>query len=235
MSRKPVSPTDHVAHEPCASPALGSEIGEPAIQVLRQFRQLFNAVKTHFQQVEKSAGVGGAQLWALSIIGAHPGIGVSVLARAMDVHQSTASNLVKSLVERHFIVASKAGMDRRAVQLTILAAGQQVLARAPGPFAGVLPQALASMDPSVLQRLNADLAALIVRQRLGPEKQVTMEIQGADVHGQGRGNGGNQTRFLRLQTREDDRRQYRDIHRVTDVVFKRRYVQQGRQAAITVQ
>ena len=41
---------------------------------LRRFRRVFNAVKTHFQQVEKRAGVGGAQLWALSVIGARPGI-----------------------------------------------------------------------------------------------------------------------------------------------------------------
>jgi len=159
----------HLAPHPTERPSLGTEIGEPAIQVLRQFRQLFNAVKSHFQQVEKSAGVGGAQLWALSLIDSHPGIRVNVLAQAMDVHQSTASNLVKSLVERQLVVAQKAGTDRRAVQLTVLAAGQQVLAQAPGPFAGVLPQALASMAPDVLARLNADLAVLIAR--LDPDRR----------------------------------------------------------------
>jgi len=40
----------------------------PATRVLRQFRVVFNAVKTHFRQVEREAGVGGAQLWALSVI-----------------------------------------------------------------------------------------------------------------------------------------------------------------------
>jgi len=29
-------------------------------RVLRQFRVVFNAVKTHFRQVEREAGVGGA-------------------------------------------------------------------------------------------------------------------------------------------------------------------------------
>ena len=70
----------------------------PEVRVLRRFRLVFNAVKTHFQQVEKKAGVGGAQLWALSVIHAHPGIGVNSLAAFMDVHQTTASNLVKALV-----------------------------------------------------------------------------------------------------------------------------------------
>lgn len=139
----------------------GSDIGEPAARVLRRFRLVFNAVKTHFQQVEKKAGVGGAQLWALSIIRASADIGVNDLARAMDVHQSTASNLVKSLVERALVAATKDGPDRRTVQLRITAAGAKVLRRAPGPLTGVLPQALASLDHKALARLDADLALLI--------------------------------------------------------------------------
>jgi DNA-binding MarR family transcriptional regulator len=130
--------------------------------VLRRFRLVFNAVKTHFQQVEKKTGIGGAQLWALSIIRARSGLGVSDLAKAMDVHQSTASNLVKTLVEREMVQVLKDGPDRRTVQLSILPAGAKVLRRAPGPFTGVLPQALASLDPATLRRLDADLAKLIV-------------------------------------------------------------------------
>ena len=137
------------------------ELGEPATSVLRKFRLVFNAVKTHFQQVEKQAGVGGAQLWALSLIQQRPGMGVNDLARAMDVHQSTASNLVKSLVEREMIDTRKDGPDRRAVQLHVLPAGTKVLRRAPGPFAGVLPEALASLDAKTLARLDEDLGRLI--------------------------------------------------------------------------
>jgi DNA-binding MarR family transcriptional regulator len=139
----------------------GGRLGEPAARVLRRFRLVFNAVKTHFQQVEKKAGVGGAQLWALSIIHSRAGIGVNDLARAMDVHQSTASNLVKTLVERDLIGLTKEGPDRRTVQLRILPAGGRVLRRAPGPFSGVLPQALESLDTATLARLDKDLARLI--------------------------------------------------------------------------
>ena len=122
---------------------------------------MFNAVKTHFRQVEKKAGVGGAQVWALSVVREMPGIGVNDLAKAMDVHQSTASNLVKSLVEQELIAALKNGSDRRAVQLHLLPAGAKVLRRAPGPFAGVLPQALAGLDAQTLSRLDKDLGKLI--------------------------------------------------------------------------
>lgn len=148
------------AIEPAAD-RKGAQLTEPAARVLRRFRLVFNAVKAHFQQVERTAGIGGAQLWALSIIRSQPGRGVNDLARAMDVKQSTASNLIKALAERGLIAISRDGPDRRAVQLEVLPAGRKVLKQAPGPFAGVLPEALASLDTQTLERLDADLANLI--------------------------------------------------------------------------
>ena len=153
MSARPklvAFPTDRpVAHD------------EAAVAVLRQFRQVFNAVKSHFQQVEKTVGMGGAQVWALSVVREHPGIGVGALARAMSIHQSTASNLVRTLIDREMLVAVKQGADRRAVQLNLLPAGARVLRNAPGPFAGLLPDALKSLPAETLERLQADLTQLI--------------------------------------------------------------------------
>lgn len=143
------------------APAPGPEMDEQAARVLRRFRLVFNAVKTHFRAVEKSAGVAGAQVWALSVVAARPGIGVGELARAMDIHQSTASNLLKPLLEQEMVVADRSGADRRAVHLTISPKGARVLRKAPGPFTGVLPQALASLDAATLARLERDLGKLI--------------------------------------------------------------------------
>lgn len=151
-SRTPPAPTGG---------SLGNDPQDPAVRVLRRFRRVFNAVKKHFQQVEKKAGVGGAQLWALSVIQRQPGIGVNGLAAAMDIHQTTASNLVRALVGAELVVAAKNGPDRRAVQLKLLPAGTRVLRKAPGPFAGVLPDALGQLDPATLERLDRDLAALL--------------------------------------------------------------------------
>lgn len=130
-------------------------------RVLRQFRIVFNSVKTHFRQVEREAGVGGAQLWALSVIARRPAIGVTELARELDIHQSTASNLIKTLCERGLVAATREGSDRRSVSLRVLPTGQAVLKAAPMPFAGVLPDALSSLDPDTLMRLEQDLSKLI--------------------------------------------------------------------------
>ena len=133
----------------------------PATRVLRQFRVVFNAVKTHFRQVEREAGVGGAQLWALSVIDRRPGIGVTELARELDIHQSTASNLIKGLVERGLVATSREGIDRRSVSLRIQPDGAEVLRSAPLPFAGVLPDALSALDAATLERLEHDLGKVI--------------------------------------------------------------------------
>ena len=129
---------------------------------------MFNTVKTHFQQVEKTVGLGGAQVWALSVIRDQPDIGISSLASAMDIHQSTASNLVKALVERKLVSITKDLDDRRIVKLRLMAAGTRLLKRSPGPYAGVLPAALAALDERTLKRLEADLVKLM--RELHPDK-----------------------------------------------------------------
>ena len=144
------------------APEAANDGEDIAIAVLRQFRQVFNAVKSHFQQVEKTVGMGGAQVWALSVVREQPGIGVGALARAMSIHQSTASNLVRTLIDREMVVAVKQGTDRRAVQLNLLPAGARVLKNSPGPFAGLLPDALKSLPAETLERLQTDLSQLIV-------------------------------------------------------------------------
>jgi DNA-binding MarR family transcriptional regulator len=151
-ARKPRTPPDQGAE---------ADLDDSTARVLRRFRLVFNAVKTHFRAVEKKAGLAGAQLWALSVVASSPGIGVGGLARAMDIHQSTASNLLKPLLEGGLVVADRSGTDRRAVQLKITPQGARVLRKAPGPFTGVLPEALASLDAATLARLDRDLGKLI--------------------------------------------------------------------------
>lgn len=135
---------------------------DPHARVLRRFRLVFNAVKSHFRAVETKAGISGAQLWALSVVRNTPGIGVGELARAMDIHQSTASNLLRGLLDAGLVVSAREGADRRAVQLQVTPRGTRALAKAPGPFAGVLPEALARLDKRTLARLERDLDRLIV-------------------------------------------------------------------------
>ena len=83
------------------------------------------------------------------------------LAAAMDIHQSTASNLIKTLLRKELISLSRSSGDRRNVHLEILPAGLAVLGQVSGPFEGVLPMALGKLPQRTLQRLDQDLGQLI--------------------------------------------------------------------------
>ncbi len=132
-----------------------------AVQVLRQFRVIFNAVRAHFQEVEKRAGMGGALVWALHAIHSQPGLTVNGLAQAMDIHQSTASNLVRQLLKRQLIRSEKSSVDRRVVSLYVEPAALTVLETVPGPFEGVLPKALGQLPGQTLHLLHTQLGVLI--------------------------------------------------------------------------
>lgn len=135
---------------------------EPAALALRQFRVVFNAVRTHFRQVEKDTGLGGAQVWAMSLIHKHPGLGVGEIATRMDIHQSTASNLIKVLLKKELITMLKSEHDKRVVELRVTPEGKKALKKMPGPFEGVLPDALRQLDEATLSNLNRDLEKLVL-------------------------------------------------------------------------
>lgn len=144
-----------------ASPSAAVTPPDQAALVLRQFRVVFNAVRTHFQQVEKKVGIGGAQVWALSVIRQTPGAGVNGLAQAMNIHQSTASNLVRQLARRGLVRVDKSAIDRRSVHLHLEAAGEALLLASPGPYAGVLPDALQKLPADTLVQLQHNLGEVI--------------------------------------------------------------------------
>ncbi len=139
----------------------GAEEAVSPAKVLRRFRIVFNAVRTHFRQVEKQVGLGGAQVWALNLIHQTPGIGMGGIAASMDIHQSTASNLVKALINKELIRMEKSADDKRNVQLYVMPAGRKLLTKVSGPFEGVLPEALGNLDEKTLKRLDGDLGKLI--------------------------------------------------------------------------
>jgi DNA-binding MarR family transcriptional regulator len=153
---------------------------DPAARVLRQFRTVFNSVRNHFRTMEQAVGLSGTEVWALSHVAAHPGMGVGQLARAMDIHQSTASNLVRALLEARMVVSERSEGDQRAVHLHTTAKGLKLLAKAPTPFVGVLPEALRRLDAPTLRRLERDLARLIRELDTDPDGDAARTIIAAD-------------------------------------------------------
>ncbi len=134
-----------------------------AFIVLKQFRLIFGSVRQHFRDVEQRCGVSGSQLWLLHEIAHTPGMGVSELAGRLSIHQSTCSQLVEKLETRGLILKVRKADDQRRVGLQLTEQAAEVLAAAPGPVEGILPQALQGLPDDTLERLHLGLAEVIAQ------------------------------------------------------------------------
>lgn len=132
-----------------------------AKDALKQFRIIFGTVRQHFREIEVSCGISGSQLWLLHEIATHPELGVSRLAENLAIHQSTCSLLVEKLVKKQLVEKQRQTQDQRKVGLIVTTAGQAVLAKAPQPVDGILPQVLATLDTEALKSLNNSLKMVI--------------------------------------------------------------------------
>jgi DNA-binding MarR family transcriptional regulator len=137
------------------------------LEVLRQFRVIVKSIRLHYQDVERRAGISGAQLWSLARIARAPGIKVGELARSLAIHQSTASNLLAQLEDSKLIERRRQNGDRRTVSLFATARGRAVLRGAPRPHSGALQQALADLPTDNLDALHRQLDVLIETMKIG--------------------------------------------------------------------
>jgi len=131
------------------------------LEVLALFRVVFKSIRGHYLTVERRAGISGAQLWALAHIADHPGIHVGELARALAIHQSTASNLLRGLELSALVTRRRVRKDQRSVMLYATAKGAAVLRRAPRPLIGVLQQALSDLPAGDLAVMHRKLSRLV--------------------------------------------------------------------------
>ncbi len=131
--------------------------------VLKKFRLIYGTVRQHFREVERVCGVSGSQLWLLQQVARNPGIGISDLAQQLSIHQSTCSQLVEKLVLRKMLFKTRCADDQRRVALLVSDSVAALLARAPGPAEGVLPEALSALPDSALNALDDALSGLIER------------------------------------------------------------------------
>jgi len=131
------------------------------LEVLAQFRIVLKAIRSHYQSVQRRAGISGAQLWALARVADSPGVNVGTLAGNLAVHQSTASNLLRQLQQLALVERRRRGKDQRSVQIFVTSKGRALLRRSPQPLIGVLQQALMDLPEANLAGMHRQLAALI--------------------------------------------------------------------------
>ncbi len=111
-----------------------------------QLRVVFRSVQAHSKTVEHQCGLSSAKLWMMWELFAHPGMKVSELAKALTIHPSTCSNMLDQLENKSLIRRERSKHDQRAVHLHLTEEGTQLLASAPRPAQGKLPEALKKLS-----------------------------------------------------------------------------------------
>ena len=101
-----------------------------------------------------------AQLELLSAVTEHPGARPGQLARMLHMRPNTVTTIVNALTTKGLIRRVTAGQDRRAVELTATAAGQQAVHAWQATNAAVLHLALPTLPAPQRRALAAAVPAL---------------------------------------------------------------------------
>ena len=139
----------------------GGPAAEAARSVLRRFRVVANTVRQTSRGLTAGAGLSSARVRVLIVLRDHPGLGVAELARKLSIHSSTASNVLRPLLEEGLVSSRRNPDDRRLVQLRATARGLRALASAPVGVGVLLHQALRRLDAATLARLERDLGQVV--------------------------------------------------------------------------
>jgi DNA-binding MarR family transcriptional regulator len=131
------------------------------LDALKKLRIVIRAAQRHSAWIEKQCGVSGAQLWIMQELHEMPGMRVGEIANKLAIHQTTASNLLRLLEKRGYLVKSRDPEDQRAVKLALSEQGAELLAQAPKPARGLLPEALRQLNSKQLIQLSKGLQGLL--------------------------------------------------------------------------
>jgi DNA-binding MarR family transcriptional regulator len=159
--RKRLSAESRSPARAAVSPSSRTERGTLELRILQSFRTVVGSARNYDAEVRSRTGISGSQLWALSEISREGGMSVNAVAERLALHQTTASNLVNTLSERRLIRRVRDQADQRVVRLYATADGMRLLLRAPGPYAGLLIDALRKLEPTELSKLLRGLGALL--------------------------------------------------------------------------
>jgi DNA-binding MarR family transcriptional regulator len=116
-------------------------------EIVNGLRRIVRAVELYSQDVLKTFGLTGPQLWALKTLKRQGPLATSALAEALAVQPSTLSILVDRLERRALVRRVRSRADRRIVEIALTPKGRELAARAPEPAQGRLLHGLARLTP----------------------------------------------------------------------------------------
>jgi MarR family transcriptional regulator, organic hydroperoxide resistance regulator len=133
---------------------------DEAVDIVNALRRIVRAIELYSQEVFKSFGLTGPQLWALKTLSRRGALAITDLAEALAVQPSTLSVLVDRLERRGFVRRLRPREDRRFVEIALTPAGAALAARAPEPAQGRLLHGLRGLSPRELRAIQSSVNRL---------------------------------------------------------------------------
>ncbi|GAB4194736.1 MAG: MarR family transcriptional regulator [Wenzhouxiangellaceae bacterium] len=99
--------------------------------ILAAIRKIIRAIDLNSKQLVRAHNITGPQLLALRAASHLGPVGITQLARAINLSQSTVTGIVQRLEQHGLIERQRSARDRRSMSCNITAAGQEVLANTP--------------------------------------------------------------------------------------------------------
>jgi DNA-binding MarR family transcriptional regulator len=134
---------------------------------MNALRRIVRDLRLSSREVERSAGISGAQLFVLQALAEERASSLNELADRTLTDQSSVSVVVRRLTDRRLVARKASHEDARRMELSLTPAGKRMLARCPEPTQARLVEALRRLDAPELARLTGGLSALV--RELGSE------------------------------------------------------------------
>lgn len=115
-------------------------------EIVNGLRRVVRAVELYSQEVLKTFGLTGPQLWALKTLRRAGPLATSALAASLAVQPSTLSVLIDRLEKRGLVRRVRPREDRRFVEITLTPKGRELADRAPEAAQGRLLHGLSRLS-----------------------------------------------------------------------------------------
>jgi DNA-binding MarR family transcriptional regulator len=154
------------------------QLSPVSASILDDLRRIVRVLRESSRAAEQEVGVSGAQLFVLRTLaqpdarGGLPALTLSELSARTRTHQSTASVVVKRLVERGLVSRAPSPRDARCLQLRLTKRGQRLLERAPLAAQDRLILGIDRLKPAEQKRLASALHELVAAMQLSDQAPV---------------------------------------------------------------
>ena len=135
--------------------------------IVQGLRRVTRAIELYSQDVQRSFGFTGPQLWALKNLLRDGPLTPGQLAVSLAVDQSSVSGLLKRLEQKGLITRTRAAEDLRSVRIHLSPAGRTLAQRAPQAAQGRLLHALNGMSRSRVRSLRRAIDTVVASMELG--------------------------------------------------------------------